>query len=245
MNSNYELLQKTLTEFGLAFSTEKVQRLYKYLNRLLQVNSEINLTALTRWEDVVSKHLLDSLALLKTSWWKRIHARGQEPLLDVGSGAGFPGLLLALLFPEKNVFLLEANKKKARFLQAIKEEEQLSFLTILPERAEVLGKQASYREKFLLVMARAVAYLPELLELTLPFCRCGGFFVAYKGPKARQELTEAATACRILGGKLQADFSYDLPWEKGERNLLLFSKVSATPSGYPRRPGIPKKRPLL
>ncbi|NLY89281.1 MAG: 16S rRNA (guanine(527)-N(7))-methyltransferase RsmG [Firmicutes bacterium] len=245
MNAGYELLQKALGEFGLALPPEKVQRLYKFLCRLLQANRKMNLTALTSWEDVVSKHLLDSLALFRTAWWQQMHNCAWDPLLDVGSGAGFPGLLFALLFPEKRIFLLEANKKKARFLQGIKEEENLPMLSILPDRAENLGKEASYREQFSLVTARAVARLPELLELTLPFCRCGGFFLAYKGPQAQQELAEAATACRVLGGRLHATYPYHLPWEKGERTLLLFAKVSPTPARYPRRPGIPKKRPLL
>jgi 16S rRNA (guanine527-N7)-methyltransferase len=245
VNADYELLQKALAEFGLVFPAENVQQLYKYLCRLLQANREMNLTALTSWEDVVSKHLLDSLALLKAPWWKERQADTWDPLLDVGSGAGFPGLLFALLFPGKSIFLLEANKKKACFLQGIKEEENLSSLSILADRAENLATQASYREQFPLVTARAVARLPELLELTLPFCRCGGFFLAYKGPQARQEVAEAATACEVLGGKLHTTYSYALPWEKGERTLLFFAKVSPTPLRYPRRPGIPKKRPLL
>lgn len=244
-NADYELLQEGLAEFGLELSSENVQRLYQYLCRLLQANQEMNLTALTNWEDVVSKHLLDCLALLKAPWWEELQARTWDPLLDVGSGAGFPGLLFALLFPEKSIFLLEANKKKARFLQNIKEEANLSRLTVLPDRAENLGREAPYRERFSLVTARAVARLPELLELTLPFCRCGGFFLAYKGPQAQQELAEATTACRILGGRLYATYSYALPWGKGERTLLVFAKVSPTPAQYPRRPGIPKKRPLL
>lgn len=245
MNADYEFLQKALADFGLAFPAENVQRVYKYLCRLLQVNRELNLTAITSWEDVVSKHLLDSLALLKTPWWQEKQAHAWDPLLDVGSGAGFPGLLFALLYPEKSVFLIEANKKKAHFLQTIKEEEHLSQLTILPDRAETLGQQVPYREKFSLVTARAVARLPELLELTLPFCRCGGFFLAYKGPQAQQELAEAAKACEILGGRLHTTYSYALPWEKGERTLLFFTKASSTPAQYPRRPGIPGKRPLL
>jgi 16S rRNA (guanine527-N7)-methyltransferase len=245
MNAGYEFLQKALADFGLAFPAENVQRVYRYFCRVLQANRELNLTALTSWEDVVSKHLLDSLALLKTPWWEEKQANAWDPLLDVGSGAGFPGLLFALLFPEKDVFLLEANKKKARFLQTIKEEERLSRLTILPDRAETLGQLAPYREQFSLVTARAVARLPELLELTLPFCRCGGFLLAYKGPQARQELAEAARACAILGGQLHTTYSYALPWEKGERTLLFFTKVSPTPARYPRRPGIPGKRPLL
>jgi len=245
VNPGYELIEKGLYEFGLELSDDSVQRLYRYLRRLLQANREQNLTAITGWEDVVSKHLLDSLALLKAPWWKEMPAQTWDPLLDVGSGAGFPGMLFGLLFPEKSISLLEANKKKARFLQLIKEEENLSRVSILPDRAEILGREAVYREQFSLVTARAVARLPELLELTLPFCRCGGFFLAYKGPQAREELVEAATACEVLGGRLHATYAYELPWGKGTRTLLLFAKVSPTPAQYPRRPGIPKKRPLL
>ncbi|NLZ43736.1 MAG: 16S rRNA (guanine(527)-N(7))-methyltransferase RsmG [Clostridia bacterium] len=245
VNADYEILQKALADFGLTFTADDVQRLYKFLHRLLQANRTVNLTALTSWEDVVSKHLLDSLALLKAPWWQEMQDHAWDPMLDVGSGAGFPGLLFALLFPERSIFLLEANKKKTRFLQAIKEEEHLSQLSILPDRAETLGQQAPYREQFSLVTARAVARLPELLELTLPFCRCGGFFLAYKGPQAQEELAEAAKACEVLGGKLHTTYAYTLPWEKGERTLLFFAKVSPSPSQYPRRPGIPGKRPLL
>ena len=214
--------------------------MYFFLLRLAEANQKTNLTSIVAWDEMVIKHLLDSLVLLKTPWW-----REKGSLLDVGSGAGFPGLPLALLFPEKPVFLVEANTKKVRFLESIKKEQGLTSLNILSGRAETLARQPSYRETFSLVIARAVARLPALLELTLPFCRVGGFFIAYKGPRAREELAEAQKAGQILGASFVSSYLYQLPRDKGERILLVFKKISVTPEKYPRRPGIPEKRPLI
>ena len=239
MKNDPAVVEKFITEFGLSLPGKKIDKLCQFLCRLAEANKKTNLTSLTAWDDMVIKHLLDSLVLLKTPWWQE-----EGSLMDVGSGAGFPGLLLALLFPEKEIYLLEANKKKARFLQAIKEEQGLSSLFILPDRAETIARHQSYREKNFLVVARAVAALPSLLEITLPFCRLGGFFIAYKGPRAWEELIEAAKAAGILGGSFFSTHPYQLPCAKGERILLVYRKIFPTPDKYPRRPGIPEKRPL-
>lgn len=239
MKNNFAFLKKCILDFSLSLHEEKLYKLYLFLLRLAEANKRTNLTSIVAWDEMVIKHLLDSLVLFKTPWWQETGS-----LLDVGSGAGFPGLPLALLFPEKPIYLLEANKKKIRFLESIKKEQGLASLRILADRAETIAHDPSYREKFSLVVARAVARLPTLLEITLPFCRLGDFFIAYKGPRAREELAEAEKAGQILGANFVSSYSYQLPCDKGERVLLVFKKVSATPDKYPRRPGIPEKRPL-
>lgn len=239
MNENYKLFQKYLSEFYSGIPRDKVSLLYDYLTLLLKSNQEINLTSIIDWREAVIKHLLDSLAITGTNWW-----RDSVKVMDVGTGAGFPGVPLAIVFPEKEVYLVESNNKKTDFLRRVKNELGLTSVFIISGRAEDIARQGRYRERFDLVLARAVAKLSSLLELTLPFCRIEGFFVAYKGPQSNAELAVSSNALRLLGGEFYSTFTYRLPENMGERNLLAFKKIGSTPENYPRRPGIPVKRPL-
>lgn len=199
----------------------------------------LNLTAITHPAEVAIKHFIDSLALLK---WASFSPG--ERLLDVGSGAGFPGIPLGIAVRGLRIVLLEAVNKKAEFQEKVAVALQLKNIEVLSGRAEYYGRAVEYREKFDWVVARAVAPLRELAEYTLPFVRVGGTFVAFKGPKGKEETVHAVKAISILGGQMASIKEYRLPLT-GDRRLLLFiNKTKHTPDAYPRRPGIPRRKPL-
>ncbi|HEY8345620.1 MAG TPA: 16S rRNA (guanine(527)-N(7))-methyltransferase RsmG [Bacillota bacterium] len=238
MRSEQEYLAKLLQPFP-GINTGKIEQLYAYLKLVLEENQRTNLTAITDWEEAVVKHLYDSLFVTRWSRWT-----AALKIIDLGAGAGFPGIPLAILFPRQQYFLVEANKKKAEFLSSVKELLRLDNTFILNERAETIAHQQAHRSQYTIVTARAVASTAVLLELALPFCQQDGYFVAYKGKNYREELMAAQNAIGILGAVLSEEISYELPNGLGERNLLIFQKKHFTPAQYPRRPGIPAKRPL-
>ena len=238
MNTDLQIMQEHL-KFFTALDQNKTERLYNYLAFVLEANQQINLTSITNWEDAVIKHLFDSLTISKLAWWT-----DYSLILDLGSGAGFPGIPLAITYPEKNFHVLEASKKKADFLKMVKHHLNLENLIILNERAETLAHQPEYREQYKLVVARAVAELPVILELAIPFCQNDGIFVAFKGPNYSLELEQAERAIQFFGVKLEQNYHYQLPLEKGVRTLLAFKKIKKTPEKFPRKAGIPAKRPL-
>ena len=164
MNSKYQILREHLSFFS-SLQQESLEKIYFFLEIVLEANKQTNLTSITDWEEAVIKHLFDSLAILKTNWCK-----DRAIVLDIGSGAGFPGIPLAIAYPEKEIHLLESIKKKTEFLIAAKKHLELDNLVIHKERAEVLARKPEYREKYPLVIARAVAELPIILELAVPFC---------------------------------------------------------------------------
>jgi len=213
-----------------------------YYEELIAWNERANLTAITDYQEVQIKHFLDSLSCLLVLaelpiWrWRR---------LDIGAGAGFPGLPLKIARPQMELTLLEAKKKRVQFLQHLVEILGLPGVAIIRGRAEELGRQPGHREGYDLVLARAVATLPVLLEYALPLCRIGGIFLAQKGPDIKEELESAQVALRVLGGRLLEARGLELPRSMGRRNLLVVGKVARTPEKYPRRPGVPAKRPLI
>ncbi|MGC4000715.1 MAG: 16S rRNA (guanine(527)-N(7))-methyltransferase RsmG [Anaeromyxobacter sp.] len=213
-------------------SIEQRQRLTTYLDRLLSVNEEMNLTAISNRDEAWQRHIVESLRIVKLF--------GDAPnLIDVGSGGGIPGLVIAIACPQLDVTLLEATEKKARFLDQTAKSLGLTNVRVLAERAELAAAAgAKRRESFELVTARAVAPLRVLLELTVPFLKVGGRLVAVKGERAETELAESADAQRLLGVTL----------EHSERHptatVLVLRKTHATPKKYPRRAGEPKKNPL-
>ena len=203
----------------------------------------MNLTAITDYEDVQIKHFLDSLTV--TLAWQQPVVDTSFRLIDVGTGAGIPGLVLKILFPDIRLVLLDSTAKKAAFLQHIKSELGLDNVEIVVGRAEEIAHQAQYREQFDMVLSRGVALLPTLIELTLPFCTIGGSFIAQKKGDIDLELSQANKAISLLGGSLREVRKIDLAEFTDKRRLIIIDKVSATPQQYPRRPGIPAKRPVL
>jgi len=210
----------------------------RYYELLISANEKINLTNITERQEVFIKHFLDSLELL--TWRRKLSGS----LLDVGSGAGLPGLPLKAVCPELSLTLLDSTRKRVNFLQEAARELGLGQVTALHGRAEDFGRNQTYREQFPLVVSRAVARLNVLCELCLPFVEPGGYFVAYKGPDGVAELADAQTALMELGGRDEVVWPYTLPLNMGQRLLILIKKERTTPAKYPRKAGIPEKRPL-
>jgi len=202
----------------------------------------VNLTAITGYEEVQLKHFLDSLTV--TLAWQQPISKVDLRLIDIGTGAGIPGIPLKILFPDMKLMLLDATAKKAAFLYHLRDKLQLNNVEIVVGRAEEVAHQNQYREKFNIVLSRAVAPLPTLFELTLPFCAFGGSFIAQKKGAIDWEISQATRAISLLGGKLREVKRIELEEFTDERQLIIIDKTSPTPQSYPRRPGMPSKRPL-
>ncbi len=229
---NKQELNEALVKFGLVIDEKTSDQLEQYLIYILAENMRTNLTAIKDPEEIRSKHFLDSLSLYK-------YAKDSPDLIDVGSGAGFPGIPLAIVLPRLKVTLVEATRKKCDFLEMAVKELKLKNVTILNTRAEELP--GSYRAE--LVTARAVAGLNELAELCLPLVKRKGLFIAMKGPKYKEEKEKAKYALEFLGGKEKEIQEYLLPGNEQRYNLV-YEKVKATPAGYPRRYALIKSKPL-
>ncbi len=197
------------------------------------------MTAITAPEAVEMRHFLDSLAVLRA-----VSLSSGMRVIDVGTGAGFPGLPLRLICPAIELTLLEATAKKTAFLEHIVKRLKLNNVRVLNARAEDAGQMPDQRERYDLVLARAVAQMPVLMEYLLPFCRVGGLCVALKGESAHAETRQAETALQLLGGHLEKIIPVELPQVPETHYLVLVKKVAATPPTYPRRAGMPTKRPL-
>jgi 16S rRNA (guanine527-N7)-methyltransferase len=239
--SSSERLSASLQAFGLNLEPNVQASLLQFLEILLRENEKINLTAIKTMEDGVSKHLADSLAALRLPCC----AAGKAlQVMDLGSGSGMPGLALALARPEWSMILVESTKKKAHFLEmAAAELGLMKRIRVEAQRAETLG-QASLREKADLVTCRALGRLNIILELALPLLKVGGKLIAYKGPKADEEIAEASKALKLLGGSLLQKEEFTLPLTEEGRTLIVVEKISPTSKSYPRLPGTPAKEPL-
>ncbi|MFC2039529.1 16S rRNA (guanine(527)-N(7))-methyltransferase RsmG, partial [Chloroflexota bacterium] len=224
---------------GLHLSPEQVSQFETYYQELIHWNWEMNLTAISDYDEVQVKHFLASLTIAP-ALEDRFHSLR---LLDLGTGAGFPGVPLKILLPGIHLSLIESVAKKTRFLNHLVAILRLDGVEVLTGRAEDLGRQECYREQFDLVVSRAVAQLPTLVELALPFCSPGGIFIAQKKREIEGEMAQATRAIGILGGRLREVRKLELE-ELGEWALVIIDKLSGTPQRYPRRVGIPSKRPL-
>jgi len=235
-----ERLKKSATElFGLNLSSRQMGQLGQYERELLEWNEKFNLTAIRDLEGIRLKHFLDSFSC--TLAWK-----GGVPtrLIDIGTGAGFPGLVLKILYPGMQVTLVDSVGKKVEFCRHTTEVLGLEQVELVIGRAEELGQNPAYRERFDWAVARAVAGLPVLAEYLLPLVRVGGGMLAQKGESGPAEAQTSEKALRILGGHLRKLEKVTLPGVVDERYLVIIDKKSATPPQYPRRVGIPAKKPL-
>jgi 16S rRNA (guanine527-N7)-methyltransferase len=238
-----KLLINGAREIGLDLTSEHINAFRIYYEELITWNKRFNLTAITDYEGVQVKHFLDSLSCLLADEVREKFA-SRSLAIDVGSGAGFPGLPLKIVCPKIRITLLESTGKKVTFLEYIVKKLGLKGVDVIKGRAEELGHDLTHRERYEIAFARAVAELPVLVEYTLPFLRLGGILVAQKGADVEEEVKAAEWAMRILGGSLLRILPVELGGLSGTRSLVLIEKKKPTPEKYPRRPGIPAKRPL-
>ena len=237
------ILTNYLKLIGINLSGTQIDQLYRYRKILIEWNKNINLTAIKDPNEILFKHFLDSISVHLV---EPICNNKSFRIIDVGSGAGFPGLVLKIVFPNSNITLLEASNKKVQFLQHIKNELELNDLNVVSNRAEIAAQNRLYRERFDLVVARGVAKLTTLVELTLPFCKINGICVLHKGPKAHIEVADSLTAIEKMGGGKTELFpvNHEIDVPKIETVFVKLTKSMETPLKFPRPDGVPKKQPL-
>lgn len=237
-----EEFKRVLAQKGIELTEKQQQQFSKYYKLLVAANQHVNLTAITAEKEVYLKHFLDSL--LPAFVDERLRTQALQ-LCDVGAGAGFPSLPLKIVFPQLQITIVDSLNKRIAFLEKLADELDLEGVSFYHARAEEFGSvKSQFRESFEIVTARAVARLNILAELCLPLVKEGGSFIALKAQKAQRELTEAQFAVKLLGGSLRSDHELTLPETGDERHLIIFDKVKATPNKYPRKPGMPAKKPL-
>lgn len=242
LHTDARLLQQGASRLGLRLGEPELAQFRRYHQTLAEWNTRVNLTSVTEWDAVLTTHFLDSLTVAQAIP-ERVLRGGA--VLDVGSGAGFPGVPLKIAFPQIALLLVEATGKKAAFLTHLVRELGLRNVLVLNARAEDLAHDPRHREQYDIALARALAPLPTLVELTLSFIKPGGRLIAQKKGDYLAELDASAYAVQQLGGRLEEIQPVDLPTLSGARALVVVSKVSSTPDRYPRRSGMPAHRPLL
>lgn len=239
--SDYNLQQfkKDLQELHIELSSFQTDQFLTYYEMLIEKNKVMNLTAITDFDDVLKKHFIDSLSLVKTC-----DLKSDISLLDIGTGAGFPGIPLKIAFPNLRVTLLDSLNKRVNFLQEVIDGLGLENVETLHGRAEDFAKPNMLREKFDLCVSRAVANLSTLSEYCLPYVKIGGCFISYKSEKVSEEIKEADNSIKVLGGKMEGQIGFTLPSSDICRNLIVIRKCNSTPKQYPRKAGTASKKPL-
>ncbi|AKG03330.1 MULTISPECIES: 16S rRNA (guanine(527)-N(7))-methyltransferase RsmG [Salimicrobium] len=231
--------QNKLKEQGIELTEKQLDQFEKYWEMLVEWNEKMNLTAITEKGEVYEKHFYDSLT---AAFYHDFS--GPLRICDVGAGAGFPSLPLKIVFPELKVTIVDSLKKRIGFLNHLATELELNDVAFYHDRAENFGKNGKFREKYDLVLGRAVARMSVLSELCLPLVKKGGFLIAMKGPNAQEEMDTAESAISILGGETKDVHSFTLPEDGAERSIIRIEKRRKTPGKYPRKAGTPNKVPL-
>lgn len=234
-----EQFEKDLKEFNIVLSEHQAEQFFIYYEMMIEKNKVMNLTAITDFDEVVKKHFVDSLSLVKA-----YDLTSPATLIDIGTGAGFPGIPLKIVFPDLKITLLDSLNKRVDFLQSVIDSLNLKGIDAFHGRAEDYARQENFREKFDLCVSRAVANLSVLCEYCLPYVKMGGKFISYKSDKIEEELKEAEHAMNVLGGKVKKQISFTLPDSDINRNLIVIEKHSKTPKQYPRKAGTAGKNPL-
>ena len=230
---------KSLEKLNIHLNEKQVYQFMKYYEMLIETNKVMNLTAITDFDEVIDKHFVDSLALIQA-----IDLNKELKVIDVGTGAGFPGIPLKIAFPELDILLLDSLNKRIHFLDQVISELGLENIQTIHGRAEDFGKNPLYREKFDLCVSRAVANLSTLSEYCVPFVKVDGYFISYKSGKVQEELDASRHAVDILGGKVEKCLNYALADTDMERSLVVIHKLKPTKKAYPRKAGKPSKEPL-
>ncbi len=233
------VLTKKVKELSIVLNDKQIQQFEQYYNILVEWNKVMNLTAITEYEEVVEKHFLDSLTIVDAINMEKI-----DTLIDVGTGAGFPGIPLKIAFPHLKVTLLDSLNKRIKFLNEVIDLLELDDIKTIHGRAEDYAKQAEYREQYDICVSRAVANLATLSEYCLPYVKVDGLFVPYKSGEIDEELKSSEKAVSILGGKVEEVVKFQLPGTDIGRSFVKIHKIKETKKKYPRKAGMPTKEPL-
>ena len=238
MSRDYSYLIKTLSSWNFKIDDIKISQLDKYYEMLIEKNKVMNLTAITEFDEVLVKHFADSLSICT------IIPDDVKSVCDLGTGAGFPGIPMAIAYPDLQFTLIDSLNKRIKFLQEVVDALGLTNVTLVHARAEEAGRNKLYREQYDLVVSRAVANISTLSEYCLPLVKVGGFFISFKSGDIEDEIKQSGKAISKLGGKLQKPVLFNLPDTNISRSFLVIDKEKSTPKAYPRKAGTPSKEPL-
>ena len=233
------ILEEGCRELGITLDEIQKKQFTDFYEYLVEKNKVMNLTGITEFQEVLVKHFLDSLACVKAVDMSRI-----KRIMDIGTGAGFPGVPLKIAFPHLEACLLDSLKKRVNFLEETFQMLKLENITAIHGRAEEYAKNKQYRETYDLCVSRAVSNLATRSEYCLPYVKTGGYFISYKSGTVQEEVEQAQKAVKILGGKIQDVVYFQLPDSEIQRSLVVIEKIKATPGRYPRKAGTPLKEPL-
>ena len=234
-----DILERGCQLLNLSITEKQEDQFMQYYELLVEWNKVMNLTGITEFDEVMRKHFLDSLSIVKA-----IEKKDMLRVLDLGTGAGFPGIPLKIMFPEWDIVLLDSLNKRIKFLNEVIGQLGLQKISTIHGRAEDFARKEEYREKFDLVVSRAVANLSSLSEYCLPYVKQQGIFVSYKASDVEEEVREAKKAVTVLGGNLEKTVEFQLPDTDIDRTLLVIQKIKKTPGKYPRKAGLPSKEPI-
>lgn len=234
-----QIFEKKLNELGIVLSEVQKQQFDQFYELLVEWNKVMNLTGITEYEEVNEKHFVDSLSIVKAIDMETVHT-----VIDVGTGAGFPGIPLKIAFPHLKIVLLDSLNKRIKFLNEVIDQLGLTDISTIHGRAEDYAKQAEYREQFDLCVSRAVANLSTLSEYCIPYVQVGGMFIPYKSGEIDEEVVQAKKAVHLLGGKLENVVKFQLPESEISRSFVKIKKINNTTKKYPRKSGLPAKEPL-
>lgn len=232
------LMKQKLKQIKIQLTEFQIEQFYKYMNLLIEWNSRINLTAIVKPEEIILKHFIDSITISK-------YLERKKNIIDIGTGAGFPGIPLKIVNPDIRVTLLDSLNKRINFLNEIISQLQLENIETIHGRAEEFGKNSKYREKYDIATSRAVSNLSTLSEYMLPFVNLGGFCICMKGSEIAEEMQDAKNAIKVLGGNIKEVDEFYLTDTDIKRNNIIILKEKNTPNKYPRKPGTPAKEPIL
>lgn len=244
---NNEILKKVFNDIGVDISDIQIYQFQRYYEMLIDVNKNMNLTAITDEKDVIIKHFLDSISIVafkELDFINKVNKMDITSVIDIGTGAGFPGIPLKIMFPSLNITLVDSLNKRVNFLNSVIQEFKLEKIVAIHARAEEIAKDDKYREKYDLCVSRAVANLATLSEYCLPFVRVNKYFVPYKSQKIDEELSYGKKCISVMGGKIIDKYKFILPETDNERSFVYIKKIKNTPKKYPRSGNKPSKEPI-
>lgn len=234
----YNKMIELSKKIDISLTKTQIKNYFEYMQLLLEWNEKINLTAITEVDDIILKHFIDSLTVIK-------YIKENNKIIDVGTGAGFPGIPIGIMNSNIDITLLDSLNKRISFLNEVCNKIELKNIRTIHGRAEDFGKDKDTREKFDIAISRAVANMTTLVEYLLPFVKVGGYAICMKGPEIEEELSKAKFAINELGGKIEKVENFVLPKSDIERNIVIIKKISDTPNKYPRKAGTPSQSPMF